>query len=108
MSSISRNRSSAKLTGQITVPGISHFSILWSGVNLTPWVYLCAVTNKGQARSIASKCSDGDSPLSVEVFRKTGEGSEESFLSNILVSTSSFVGDDGVLPKNVPLLSSFL
>lgn len=44
----------------------------------------------------------GDTPLTVEPSGnyRQGKGSEESFLSHILVSTSSFVADDEVLTKS--------
>lgn len=61
-------------------------------------LYLSVVTIPGQA---GPKVVVGHHTYCGAIWKlQTGDGREESFLSHILVSTSSFVGDDEVLTKS--------
>lgn len=87
----------------MTAPVISHWSILWSGVKLWPrdLFVCCSNNNLDRSGPTSSRGGDGDSPLHCGAIWKlqTGRTRRESFLSHILVSTSSFVGDDEALSK---------
>lgn len=51
---------SETIPGQMVAPVISHFTVLWSRVSLTPCIYLSVVTIPGQAAGLAASKDGGD------------------------------------------------